>query len=45
MFGGAAQAFTPAATGKPRDSDPAGSEIAKLKAKLAALQAKVDKLG
>ncbi len=45
MFGGAAQAFTPTATGKPGDSDPAGSEIAKLKAELAALQAKVDKLG
>ena len=45
MFGGAAQAFTPTAAGKPGDSDPAASEIAKLKAELAALQAKVDKLG
>jgi len=45
MFGGAAQAFTPTAAGKPGDSDPAASEIAKLKAELAALQAKVDKRG
>ncbi len=45
MFGGAAQEFTPTAAGKSGDSDPAASEIAKLKAELAALQAKVDKLG
>ena len=50
LFGDAAQAFTPkggakaSAAAKPADSD-AASEIAKLKAELAALQAKVDKLG
>ena len=48
LFGDAAQAFTPKggakAAAKPADSD-AASEIAKLKAELAALQAKVDKLG
>jgi polyhydroxyalkanoate synthesis repressor PhaR len=44
LFGGAAQAFAPkAAAGEGQDSG-GESEIAKLKAELAALQAKVDKL-
>ena len=41
MFGDAAQLLTP----KPASGEAAASEIAKLKAELAALQAKVDKLG
>jgi hypothetical protein len=43
MFGGAAQAFSP----KPGTAEASGAndEIAKLKAELAALKAKVDKLG
>jgi polyhydroxyalkanoate synthesis repressor PhaR len=45
LFGDAAQAFTPKSAAKPAASDDAASEIAKLKAELAALQAKVDKLG
>jgi polyhydroxyalkanoate synthesis regulator protein len=41
MFGDAAQAFT----AKPKaESKPSGSEVEQLKAELAALQAKVDKL-
>ena len=44
LFGDAAQAFTPK-TATPPPSDAAADEIAKLKAELAALQAKVDKLG
>ena len=44
MFGDAAQLLTKPA-GKPGESDAAASEIAKLKAELAALQAKVDRLG
>ncbi len=44
MFGDAAQLLTPNSA-KPGESDAAASEIAKLKAELAALQAKVDKLG
>ena len=44
MFGDAAQMMTPKVSGKP-EGDAAASEIAKLKAELAALQAKVDKLG
>ena len=43
MFGGAAQAFTPKPAADDKDSA-ASAEIAKLKAELAALQAKVDKL-
>jgi polyhydroxyalkanoate synthesis repressor PhaR len=45
LFGGAAQAFTPKTAAAPGTSDAAAAEIAKLKAELAALQAKVDKLG
>ena len=45
LFGDAAQAFTPKSAARPAASDDAASEIAKLKAELAALQAKVDKLG
>ena len=45
LFGDAAQAFTPKSAAKPGEGDAAASEIAKLKAELAALQAKVDKLG
>ena len=45
MFGGAAQAFTPKPAGSGGENDAAESEIAKLKAELAALQAKIDKLG
>jgi polyhydroxyalkanoate synthesis repressor PhaR len=49
LFGDAAQAFTPKSGGtagvKPGEDHAAASEIAKLKAELAALQAKVDKLG
>ncbi len=45
LFGDAAQAFTPKSAGTGGESDAAGDEIAKLKAELAALQAKVDKLG
>ena len=45
LFGDAAQAFTPKSAAKPAASDDSASEIAKLKAELAALQAKVDKLG
>ena len=45
MFGGAAQAFTPKpAPAREPDGKAASEEIAKLKAELAALQAKVDKL-
>ena len=45
MFGGAAQAFTPkSAAASEADAGAASEEIAKLKAELAALQAKVDKL-
>jgi polyhydroxyalkanoate synthesis repressor PhaR len=45
MFGGAAQAFTPTpAPANEADGKAASEEIAKLKAELAALQAKVDKL-
>jgi len=44
MFGDAAHMMTPKVGGKP-EGDAAASEIAKLKAELAALQAKVDKLG
>ena len=44
MFGDAAQMLTPKPPGNPGESDAAASEIAKLKAELAALQAKVDKL-
>ena len=43
--GDAAQILTPKPVGKPSEVDAAASEIAKLKAELAALQAKVDKLG
>jgi polyhydroxyalkanoate synthesis repressor PhaR len=43
MFGGAAQAFTPKPAAAADDKE-ASAEIAKLKAELAALQAKVDKL-
>ena len=45
LFGDAAQAFTPKSAAKSADAADAESEIAKLKAELAALQAKVDKLG
>jgi polyhydroxyalkanoate synthesis repressor PhaR len=45
LFGDAAQAFTPKAASRNGDGEAAASEIAKLKAELAALQAKVDKLG
>ena len=41
ILGGAAQAFT----GKPPDAKPSDSEVDALKAELAALKAKVDKLG
>ena len=45
MFGGAAQAFTPKpAPAREPDGKAASEEIAQLKAELAALQAKVDKL-
>ena len=44
MFGDAAQAFTGKGA-KAEPSDAAADEIAKLKAELAALQAKVDKIG
>ena len=44
MFGGAAQAFAPKAATSD-EGNRANDEIAKLKAELAALQAKVDKLG
>ena len=44
MFGDAAQAFT-GKTAKAEPDDAAADEIAKLKAELAALQAKVDKIG
>ncbi len=44
MFGDAAQMLTPKSV-KSGESDAAAREIAKLKAELAALQAKVDKLG
>ena len=44
MFGDAAQLLTPKPA-TPSDGDAAATEIAKLKAELAALQAKVDKLG
>ena len=44
LFGDAAQAFTPKGAARQGEGD-AASEIAKLKAELAALQAKVDKLG
>jgi polyhydroxyalkanoate synthesis repressor PhaR len=45
MFGGAAQAFTTPATGGGAADVSGQEEIAKLKAELAALKAKVDKLG
>ena len=46
MFGDAAQVFTGKGAGKPdAGAAAAADEIAKLKAELAALQAKVDKLG
>jgi polyhydroxyalkanoate synthesis repressor PhaR len=49
LFGDAAQAFAPTSAAKPAappaEAESAASEIAKLKAELAALQAKVDKLG
>ena len=45
MFGDAAQMLTPKAAVPPEARDAAESEIAKLKAELAALQAKVDRLG
>jgi polyhydroxyalkanoate synthesis repressor PhaR len=44
LFGDAAQAFAPK-SGKTADGDAAATEIAQLKAELAALQAKVDRLG
>ena len=45
MFGDAAQLLTPKPATNAGEGDAAASEIAKLKAELAALQAKVDKLG
>ena len=45
MFGDAAQMLTPKTAAAAAAGDAAASEIAKLKAELAALQAKVDKLG
>ena len=45
MFGEAAHLLTPTPAAAPGAGDAAASEIAKLKAELAALQAKVDKLG
>ncbi len=45
LFGDAAQVFTPKPAAQGAESDAAANEIAKLKAELAALQAKVDKLG
>jgi len=45
MFGDAAQLLKPKAAGASVGGDSATSEIAKLKAELAALQAKVDRLG
>ena len=45
MFGDAAQMLTPKPAVTPGAGDAAESEIAKLKAELAALQAKVDRLG
>jgi polyhydroxyalkanoate synthesis regulator protein len=45
LFGDAAQMLNPKPAAKPSDADAAASEIAQLKAELAALQAKVEKLG
>ena len=44
MFGGAAQAFTGGAKGKEKAEKPSGNEVDDLKAALAELQAKVDRL-